>query len=112
MTSAKPVALRPTRRTLSSTISIFFKRVLHSLSLVFSAVSIKCAVNPLKPSLLFEMSSQALRIGDNPTSPSFVQHGQVDWVAFANTTVSASVSVMQRFSAAGVQPVTLQEDWL
>lgn len=52
------------------------------------------------------MSSQALQIGDNPTNPSFVQQGQVDWVAFASTTVKASVSVMQRFSAAGVQPVT------
>lgn len=55
------------------------------------------------------MSSQTLQIGDNPpsSSPSFVQQGQVDWVAFANSTVSASVSVMQRFSAAGVQPVTV-----
>ena len=53
------------------------------------------------------MSSQALQVGDNPARLSFVQQGQVDWVAFANTTVKASVSVMQRFSAAGVQPVTV-----
>ena len=48
----------------------------------------------------------ALQVGDNPSSLSFVQQGQVDWVAFANSTVKASVSVMQRFSAAGVQPAT------
>lgn len=53
------------------------------------------------------MSSQALILGDSSASPSFVQQGEVDWVAFANTTVSASVSVMQRLSAAGVQPVTV-----
>jgi hypothetical protein len=53
------------------------------------------------------MSSQTLQIGDSSASPSFVQQGQVDWAAFANSTVSASISVMQRFSAAGVQPVTV-----
>ncbi|KAL9110648.1 MAG: hypothetical protein Q9227_004825 [Pyrenula ochraceoflavens] len=53
------------------------------------------------------MSSQSLQIGDGSSSPSFVQQGQVDWVAFANSTISSSISVMQRFSAAGVQPVTV-----
>lgn len=53
------------------------------------------------------MPSQALQIGNNSASPSFVQQGQIDWVAFAKSTVSASVSVMQRCSAAGVQPVTV-----
>src|SRR5271156_4443823 len=54
------------------------------------------------------MSSQALQIGnDGEANPGFVQQGQVDWVAFANSTISASISVMQRFSAAGVQPVTV-----
>jgi hypothetical protein len=80
------------------------KRVLQSLR--FSCSLYKVAVVPLELSLLFEMSSQALQVGDNPASLSFVQQGQIDWVAFANSTVKASVSVMQRFSAAGVQPVT------
>ncbi|KAL9619903.1 MAG: hypothetical protein Q9160_005550 [Pyrenula sp. 1 TL-2023] len=53
------------------------------------------------------MASQSLQIGDSSSSPSFVQQGQVDWVAFANSTISSSVAVMQRFSAAGVQPVTV-----
>jgi hypothetical protein len=53
------------------------------------------------------MSSQALQIGGSSANPGFVQQGQVDWVAFANSTISASISVMQRFSAAGVQPVTV-----
>jgi hypothetical protein len=53
------------------------------------------------------MSSQALQIGGGSANPGFVQQGQVDWVAFANSTISASISVMQRFSAAGVQPVTV-----
>jgi hypothetical protein len=52
------------------------------------------------------MSSQALQVGDNSASLGFLQQGQVDWVAFANTTVKTSISVLQRFSAAGVQPVT------
>lgn len=53
------------------------------------------------------MSSQALQIGNGSANPGFVQQGQVDWVAFANSTISASISVLQRFSAAGVQPVTV-----
>jgi hypothetical protein len=53
------------------------------------------------------MSSQALQIGNSSANPGFVQQGQVDWVAFANSTISASISVMQRCSAAGVQPVTV-----
>lgn len=54
------------------------------------------------------MSSRALQIGAHgEVNPGFVQQGQVDWVAFSKSTVSASISVMQRFSAAGVQPVTV-----
>lgn len=53
------------------------------------------------------MSSQDLQIGGGSANPSFVQQGQVDWVAFANTTISGSIAVMQRLSAAGVQPVTV-----
>ena len=49
----------------------------------------------------------SLQIGGNSASLGFIQRGQVDWVAFANTTVTASVSVIQRCSAAGVQPVTV-----
>ena len=37
---------------------------------------------------------------------SFVQNGQVDWVAFANSIWSTSSAVLQRFASAGVQPVT------
>lgn len=54
------------------------------------------------------MSSRALKIGDDgEANPGFVQQGQVDWVAFANSIIAASVSVMQRFSSAGVHPVTV-----
>ena len=54
------------------------------------------------------MPSRALQIGnDGEPTPGFVQQGQVDWVAFGKSTISASISVMQRFSAAGVQPVTV-----
>ena len=54
------------------------------------------------------MPSRALHIGnDGEANPGFVQQGQVDWVAFGKSTMSASISVMQRFSAAGVQPVTV-----
>ena len=53
------------------------------------------------------MSSQDLQIGGGSTNPGFVQQGQVDWVAFANTTISGSIAVMQRLSAAGVQPTTV-----
>ena len=37
---------------------------------------------------------------------SFVQNGQVDWVAFGNSIWSTSSIVLQRFASAGVQPVT------
>ena len=37
---------------------------------------------------------------------SFMQQGQVDWVAFGNTIWTASSAVLQRFAAAGIQPVT------
>ena len=54
------------------------------------------------------MSSGAVQIGSGwrGENPSFVQQGQVDWVAFGNTIWSASAAVLQRFAAAGIQPVT------
>lgn len=39
-------------------------------------------------------------------NPPFMQQGQVDWVAFGNTIWTASSAVLQRFAAAGIQPVT------
>ena len=44
--------------------------------------------------------------GTSLTATGFVTQGQVDWVAFGNTVVSASLTVFQRLSGAGVQPVT------
>lgn len=44
--------------------------------------------------------------GSASIAPLFSQQGQVDWVAFGNTIWSASAAVLQRFSSAGVQPVT------
>ncbi|MCJ1430440.1 hypothetical protein MMC29_008358 [Sticta canariensis] len=54
------------------------------------------------------MSSGALQVGSGwrGGNPSFVQQGQVDWVAFGNTIWSASAAILQRFAAAGIQPVT------
>lgn len=54
------------------------------------------------------MSSGALQIGSNwrGGNPSFMQQGQVDWVAFGNTIWSASAAILQRFADAGIQPVT------
>ena len=40
------------------------------------------------------------------TQPTFVQQGQVDWVAFGRTSWNASTAVLQRFATAGVQPAT------
>lgn len=37
---------------------------------------------------------------------SFVQQGEVDWIAFGNTTWTASTEVLQRFALADVQPIT------
>ena len=39
-------------------------------------------------------------------SLSFVQQGQVDWVAFGRTTWTATSEVLQRFASANVQPIT------
>ncbi|KAL8910019.1 MAG: hypothetical protein Q9171_004679 [Xanthocarpia ochracea] len=39
-------------------------------------------------------------------NPPFMQQGTVDWVAFGNTIWSASSAVLQRFAAAGIQPIT------
>ena len=36
----------------------------------------------------------------------FVTQGQVDWIAFGNTVMSASIAIFQRLSGAGVQPTT------
>ena len=38
--------------------------------------------------------------------PTFTQQGQVDWVSFGRTIYEASLAVMQRLSAADIQPVT------
>ncbi len=54
------------------------------------------------------MPPDSIQIG-SPTalkSPSFVQNGQVDWVAFGNSIWSTSSIVLQRFASAGVQPIT------
>ena len=50
------------------------------------------------------MSSDATRIVSGPQG--FMQNGQVDWVAFANSLWYTSSAVLQRFSSAGVQPIT------
>lgn len=49
-----------------------------------------------------------LQIGQSSSdnAPSFIQNGQVDWVAFGNTLWSTSTAVLQRFASAGVQPAT------
>ena len=54
------------------------------------------------------MPPQPLQIGPawQNDVPSFMQQGQVDWVAFGNTIWSASAAVLQRFASAGIQPVT------
>ena len=38
--------------------------------------------------------------------PAFATNGQVDWVAFGRTTWSITSTVLQRFSAAEIQPAT------
>ena len=50
-------------------------------------------------------TSNCLTIG-GAGAASFAQQGQVDWVAFGNTTWQASSEVLQRFAMADVQPVT------
>ena len=54
------------------------------------------------------MSSNTLEIGQSSSgnAASFIQNGQVDWVAFGNTIWSTSAAVLQRFASAGVQPAT------
>ena len=54
------------------------------------------------------MPPDALEIGGPvaQNSPSFMQNGQVDWVAFGNSIWSTSSFVLQRFASAGVQPIT------
>jgi hypothetical protein len=53
------------------------------------------------------MSSEPLiyQIGDS-SSPSFAQQGQVDWVAFGNTTWNITAGILKRFASADIQPVT------
>ncbi|KAG7002055.1 highly reducing polyketide synthase alt5 [Physcia stellaris] len=50
----------------------------------------------------------SLQIGSHwqGANSAFMQQGQVDWVAFGNTIWTASSAVLQRFAAAGIQPVT------
>lgn len=54
------------------------------------------------------MSSNTLQIGQSSSgnAATFIQNGQVDWVAFGNTLWSTSAAVLQRFASAGVQPAT------
>ncbi|MCJ1450488.1 hypothetical protein MMC28_000819 [Mycoblastus sanguinarius] len=54
------------------------------------------------------MSSDIVQIGSSSgrSTPSFIQNGQVDWVAFGNSLWSTSSAVLQRFASAGVQPIT------
>ena len=54
------------------------------------------------------ISPNSLQIGSAGQDgvPSFVQSGQIDWVAFANSTWLSSTATLQRFASAGVQPVT------
>ena len=48
----------------------------------------------------------ALQPGSQGSSPRFAQNGQVDWVAFGNTAWHMTTAILQRFSAAEVQPAT------
>lgn len=48
----------------------------------------------------------ALQPGRSSNSPTFTQNGQVDWVAFGNTAWNMTTAVLQRFSAAEIQPAT------
>ena len=54
------------------------------------------------------MPPDAVQIGVSAAqnNHSFVQNGQVDWVAFGNSIWSTSSIVLQRFASAGVQPIT------
>ena len=57
------------------------------------------------------MSNSSLRIGRggrgrHMAQMAFPQQGQVDWVAFGNTIFEGTFAILQRLSAAGVQPVT------
>ncbi len=49
----------------------------------------------------------ALQIGNSSSSSGFSQQGTIDWVQLSNTTVSASVAVLARLSAANIHPMTL-----
>ena len=48
----------------------------------------------------------ALQPGRSSNPPTFTQNGQVDWVAFGNTAWNMTTVVLQRFSAAEIQPAT------
>lgn len=54
------------------------------------------------------MPPDAVQIGGPAAqnNHSFVQNGQVDWVAFGNSIWSTSSIVLQRLASAGVQPIT------
>lgn len=51
-------------------------------------------------------NGRSILIETDSSSSNSPQQGQLDWVTFGNTTVSASLSVLRRLSAAGVQTVT------
>ena len=51
-------------------------------------------------------NNQLARRNDASADTSFVQQGQVDWVAFGNTLVTASIATLQRLSNSGVQELT------
>ena len=51
-------------------------------------------------------NANSLSMGTDSSSSGFSQQCQLDWVTFGNTTVSASLNVLRRLSAAGVQTVT------
>ena len=54
-----------------------------------------------------EASGEPLLIQNSSGNPSFTQQGTIDWFALSRTTVSASIAVMARLSAAGVDPFTI-----
>ena len=55
------------------------------------------------------MNPEFFQIGapSGGNTPTFVQNGQIDWVAFSRTVWSTSSALLQRFASAQVQPITL-----
>ncbi|KAL9116322.1 MAG: hypothetical protein Q9187_007153 [Circinaria calcarea] len=54
-----------------------------------------------------EASSEQLLVRNSSGNAAFTQQGTIDWAALSRTTVSASIAVMARVSAAGVDPFTI-----